>query len=151
VTGGFRAFWLLIKIYHITLKQGDYITVSSNRSSHQLILLSEPERVLNSMQYVYLNKIDPRYVVCGRLFSTPFPITPPWSGLFFFASPEFLGRGLFSQQFCWEFSPQKNASAYFSPEHYTAMGLSFPPKNGDMTEAQNSYSDRPQTGRFPTC
>jgi len=76
-------------------------------------LLSEPEQALNSMQYVYLNKIDPRCVVCGRLFSTPFHITPPWPGPFLFASPEFLERGLFSQQFCQELSPQKKCVSIF--------------------------------------
>jgi len=54
----------------------------------------------------------------------PHALTLPQPGLFLSASAEFLERDEFSQQFFSELAPQNIVSAYFSPDYYTAPGLS---------------------------
>jgi len=87
----------------------------------------------------------------GDSFRLLFILPPPGLAPSFLLHRNFLKGACFPNSFAKSCLLKKNASAYFSPEHYTAMGLSFPPKNGEMMEAQKSHSGRPQSGRFLTC
>jgi len=77
------------------------------------------------MHYVTVNKTDAIYMVCGRNnFDACSYTTSSRPGLFLSARPEFLERGeVFNKKFP-EVAPQKNVSAYFSPDYYTAPVLS---------------------------
>ena len=54
------------------------------------------------------------------MFSTHVHNTPSRPGLFLSARPEFLERGEVSNKNFPEVAPQKNVSAYFSPNYHTA-------------------------------
>jgi len=77
------------------------------------------------MHYVTVNKTDAIYMVCERNFSTHFHKTSSRPDLFLSARPEFLER--FLNKNIPEVAPQKNVSAYFSPNYYIAPVLSFRP------------------------
>ena len=53
------------------------------------------------------NKIDPSYMVCGRLFATLFRVSPPRPDLFLSAAQEFFDKGKFFQHFFLELAPPK--------------------------------------------
>ena len=53
------------------------------------------------------NKIDPSYMVCGRLFATLFRVSPLRPDLFLSAAQEFFDKGKFFQHFFLELAPPK--------------------------------------------
>jgi len=63
-----------------------------------------------------MNKIDPNYFVCGRLFANAFYTTPRAAGpgLFLSACQEFLERS--------KICPQNIVSVNFKPDYHSATG-----------------------------
>jgi len=66
------------------------------------------------------NKIDSSYVVSIRSFVALCPNFSTSTWPLPLRSPEFLEKGEFSQQIFGQFSPEKNVSAFFSLDYYTA-------------------------------
>ena len=92
---------------------------SLSKAGMHATLLRGTARLSNSMHSIILNNIDPDCMVCGRLFPTIFLIIPPRPSLLIIPDTEFLERKFFTEMVL-----QKSLSAYFSPDYYTAPGLS---------------------------
>ena len=73
----------------------------------------------------------------GILHRPVFIFSPSRPGLFLSVWPQFLERGKFFQQIFPGLAPQKLVSAYFSPDYYTAPGLS-------------TYLESSKTSRWPS-
>jgi hypothetical protein len=74
-----------------------------------------------------MNKTDTIYMLCRRIFSTHAHNTPCRPGLFLSAAAKFLERAEIFNKIFPELAPQKNVSAYFSPNYYTAPVLALKP------------------------